>query len=143
VDIRSVVQESIANLHEVITESRATIVLGDLPVVVADPTVLVQVFQNLIGNALKYARSEALRIRVSAAGESDEWVFSVEDNGAGIAAIHHEAIFRPFHRLHESEHPGAGVGLAICKKVVERIGGRIWVESELGRGARFRFSLPK
>jgi PAS domain S-box-containing protein len=143
VDVRGVVQESIANLHAVITDSRATIELGDLPAVVADPTVLVQVFQNLIGNALKYARSEALRIRVSAAEESEEWVFSVEDNGPGIAAIHHEAIFRPFQRLHGSEYPGAGVGLAICKKVVERIGGRIWVESELGRGARFQFSIPK
>jgi light-regulated signal transduction histidine kinase (bacteriophytochrome) len=143
VDVRSIVQESVANLHAIVTESGAIIELGDLPVVIADPTALVQVFQNLIGNALKYARSETLRIRVSAVEEADDWVFSVEDNGPGISPIHHEAIFRPFQRLHGSEHPGAGVGLAICKKAVERSGGRIWIESEPGRGANFRFSLPR
>jgi PAS domain S-box-containing protein len=143
VDLRHVVQESIANLQSAIADSRATIEVGDLPVVVADPTALVQVFQNLIENALKYARSEALVVRISAVEQCEHWVFSVEDNGPGVNPSFREVIFRPFHRLHGRESPGAGVGLAICKKVVERNGGRIWIESEAGRGAIFRFTLPR
>lgn len=143
VNVRDVVQESIANLQAAIADCRARVEIGDLPVVIADPTTLVQVFQNLIGNALKYARSDALIIRVSAVEECEYWVFSVEDNGPGIPSNQREAIFRPFHRLHGPECPGAGVGLAICKKVVERNGGRIWIESEPARGATFRFTLPK
>ena len=99
-------------------------------------------FQNLIGNAIKYRGTDPLRIEVSAEPAEAEWIFSVRDNGMGIDPDHHETIFGPFKRLHGRDYPGTGIGLTLCRRIVERHGGRIWVESEPGKGATFRFSIP-
>ena len=106
---------------------------------------LVQIFQNLIGNALKYrsAAPPVIEIRASAELENGRWLFSVRDNGIGIAPRFHEQVFGLFKRLHSAQqYPGTGIGLAICQKLVERYGGRIWVESDEGRGTTFFFTLP-
>jgi len=142
-DSDAVLQLALTNLQAAIQESGAVIEHIQLPVVIADSSQLAQVFQNLIGNAIKFRGSEPLRIRVSAEAKGKEWVFSVGDNGIGIAAEHADSVFVLFRRLHtRTEYPGNGIGLSICKKIVERHGGRIWVESEPGHGSTFRFTLP-
>ena len=114
-----------------------------LPVVPADSVQLTQVFQNLIGNAIKFHGAENPRIDVGAQQRDGEWVFSVRDNGIGIDPKHFSRIFEIFQRLHtRQEYSGTGMGLAICKRIIERHGGRIWVESAPGKGACFFFSLP-
>src|SRR5207248_10399864 len=116
--------------------------LSSLPTVVADRVQLVQLFQNLIGNAIKFRGPERSAIKISAEKHGTEWQFAVADNGIGIAPEHKEFIFKIFQRLHtRSEYSGNGIGLAICKKIVEQHGGRIWVDSEAGRGSTFRFTL--
>jgi signal transduction histidine kinase len=111
-------------------------------VVWGDSTQLAQVFQNLIGNALKYRSPDPPRIAIHAEREaSGEWLVSIHDNGIGIDPKHHERIFRPFQRLHGREFAGTGIGLALCRRIVESHGGRIWVESNTGSGSTFRFSL--
>jgi light-regulated signal transduction histidine kinase (bacteriophytochrome) len=137
-------ERAMFNLRVVIEECGAAVSHDPLPEVVADTDQLVQIFQNLLGNALKFrAPGVAPRVHVTAARRGDDWLFGVADNGIGIAPQHAERVFVIFQRLHERAHyPGTGIGLAICKKVVERRGGRIWVESEPGRGATFRFTLP-
>ena len=111
--------------------------------VLGDEVQLIQLFQNLIANAIKFCGQEALQIQVSAERRGQEWVFALKDNGIGIAPEHQERIFSIFQRLHHrSEYPGTGIGLAICKKIVERHGGRIWVESQPGEGSTFYFSIP-
>jgi signal transduction histidine kinase len=130
------------NLSMAIHESRATVTHGDMPVVQADATQLVQLFQNLIGNAIKFHGADLPHIHVSAEPKGEEWVFSVRDNGIGIAPEYFERIFVIFQRLHAGgTYPGTGIGLAICKKIVERHGGRIWVESQPGKGSTFYFTL--
>ncbi len=104
---------------------------------------MVQVFQNLIGNAIKYRAAQPLQIRVSAAPEGAAWLFAIADNGIGIAPRYHQTIFDLFKRLHGREYSGTGIGLALCKKIIEKHQGRIWVESEAGQGATFKFALPK
>jgi len=142
-DCEAVLQASLKNLKVAIQESGAVIEHVQLPAVMADSSQLVQVFQNLIGNAIKFRGSEPPAIRVSAEEIGKEWVFSVEDNGIGIAAEDKENVFVIFRRLHtHAEYPGSGIGLSICKKIIEECGGRIWVESEPGRGSTFRFTLP-
>ena len=101
-----------------------------------------QILQNLISNSIKYRSEEPPKIHVSAERDGAGWLFAVRDNGIGIDAEDSERVFGMFKRLHGSEIPGTGMGLALCKKVVERQGGRIWVESEPGRGATFKFTIP-
>ena len=138
-----VVDDAITNLQGAIAETNASVACGPLPVVTANPLHLTRVFQNLIGNALKYRSNEPPRVNVTASEEAQHWVFAVEDNGIGIEPEYRAQIFGIFKRLHGSEYPGAGIGLAICKKIVDRHGGTIWVESEPGKGSRFCFTLPR
>jgi signal transduction histidine kinase len=143
VDCNEIVQAALKNLHASIHESGAEIVCGDLPLLVGDSSQLAQLLQNLIGNAIKFRGSERPMIRVNAEQQGRDWVFSVADNGIGIAEEYADVVFVIFKRLHgREEYPGSGIGLAICKKIVEQHGGRIWVESQLGRGSSFKFTLP-
>jgi len=142
-DCNIVLRAGLENLKTAIQESGAVIQHTQLPVVMADSSQLLQVFQNLIGNAIKFRGSEPPVIQVSAEAKGKEWVFSVADNGIGIAPEDAESVFVIFRRLNtRAEYPGNGIGLSICKKIVEQHGGRIWVESEPGRGSTFRFTLP-
>ena len=135
-------QIALANLKHHIEQNRASITIGSLPEVRSDRTQLVMVFQNLIGNALKYRRAETPQIRIEAVPEDGEWRISVADNGQGFAAEHATAIFEPFKRLHGKNIKGSGIGLATCKRIVERSGGRIWAESVPGQGSTFFFTIP-
>ena len=131
------------NLQTSIQESAAEITHGELPTVRADGTQLAQLFQNLIGNALKFRGEAPPKIRVDARREHDSWHFSVRDNGIGIDSKDQDRIFLIFQRLHRrQQYPGTGIGLAICKRIVDRHAGRIWVESDPGQGATFHFALP-
>lgn len=142
-DTAAALEQAVANLEAAIRESAATIQHGPLPAVQGDATQLVQLFQNLVGNAIKFHRDQLPAVAVEAARQGREWVFAVRDNGIGIDPQHAERLFVPFQRLHTGkEYPGTGIGLAICKKIVERHGGRIWIESERGKGAAFLFTLP-
>jgi len=143
VPVDKVVNDAIANLQSSIAETNAAVSLGPLPVVIANPLHLTQVFENLIGNALKYRSEQPPRISVTAEEGANDWVFSVEDNGIGIPAEYQAQIFGIFKRLHGDEYPGTGIGLATCKKIVDRHGGNIWVASEPGKGSRFSFTLPR
>ena len=129
-------------LEALIRENNAVVKHDPLPPVSVDFNELVQLFQNLIGNGLKYRRDETPRIHISAEQRNDEWMFSVRDNGLGIDPKYYDQIFGIFTRLHGPEYSGNGIGLAICKKIVERHRGRIWVESDPGKGSRFYFTLP-
>jgi light-regulated signal transduction histidine kinase (bacteriophytochrome) len=114
-----------------------------MPEVVADPVQLAQVFQNLIGNAIKFHGTEPPRIHVGAQRNGRDWTFSVRDNGIGVDPKYFDRIFQIFQRLHtRKEYSGTGMGLAICKKIVERHGGHIWIESASGKGSTFFFTLP-
>ena len=139
----SVMQHVLANLGAAMEESGARVSFSDLPTVLADDTQMVLLLQNLVGNAIKFRREEAPQVRVAAQRNGGEWVFSVSDNGIGIEPQYAERIFVIFQRLHTAaEYPGTGIGLAICKKIVERHGGRIWMESHPGAGSTFHFTLP-
>jgi len=152
--------QALRYLEPSIEESRAVITHDALPTVLADQAQLTQLFENLIGNALKFRSAASPRIHIAAREVADlplqdteappssekrrpAFIFSVRDNGIGIEPEYHEYIFVVFRRLHSRAHyPGNGIGLAICKKIVERHGGRIWVESQLGQGSTFYFTLP-
>jgi two-component system CheB/CheR fusion protein len=142
IDCGVVLAKTLFNLQAAIAESGATVTSDPLPAVVAEEVQLMQLFQNLISNSIKYRGREAPKIHVSAERDGEGWLFAVRDNGIGIAPEDAERVFGMFKRLHGSEIPGTGIGLAICKKVVERQGGRIWVESEVGHGATFKFTIP-
>jgi PAS domain S-box-containing protein len=144
IDMQAVVDHAIANLKAVIEESSATVTCEPLPTVQGDETQLVQLLQNLIGNGIKFHGERAPQIHISARPDGDCWQFAVRDNGIGIEREYWEQIFEIFQRLHtRQEYAGTGIGLAICKRIVERHGGRIWLESELGRGTTFHFTLSQ
>jgi PAS domain S-box-containing protein len=139
---KTVVEQALKNLDITIKENQARIEIGELPTIVANKAELVQLFQNLIGNAIKYRGNETPVIKISAEENVHEWVFSVEDNGIGIDPKYGEKIFDMFSRLHgKTQYSGTGIGLAICKKIVETHGGRIWIQSEPGKGSIFLFTL--
>ena len=143
IDCNAVLAKALLNLQAAIAESGAIVTSDRLPTLVAEEVVLVQLFQNLISNSIKYRGQEAPRIHVSAERDAGGWLFAVRDNGIGIDPQDADRVFGMFKRLHGSEISGTGIGLALCKKVVERQGGRIWVESsEKGRGATFKFTIP-
>jgi light-regulated signal transduction histidine kinase (bacteriophytochrome) len=143
-DSHSILGEAITNLAATIEESKAIMTIDELPMVRADASQLVQVFQNLLANAIKFRGGDIPRIHVSVRDEKHEWVFSVRDNGIGIDRQYAGKIFMIFQRLHtQQEYPGTGIGLAVCKRIVERHGGRIWFESEPGKGSTFSFAIPK
>ncbi|HYN77774.1 MAG TPA: ATP-binding protein, partial [Lamprocystis sp. (in: g-proteobacteria)] len=137
------VDQALANLRLTLEERQAHIVRGPLPAVLADPGQLLQLFQNLIGNALKFSPGSPPRVEIAATPAGSHWQFAVRDWGIGIDSTQNERIFELFARLHpRGDYPGTGIGLAVCKKIVERHGGRIWVESQPGFGATFFFTLP-
>jgi PAS domain S-box-containing protein len=144
VAVEETLRRAVSNLRAAIEEASAAVTWDALPSVAADDLQLTQLFQNLIGNALKFRAASVPRIHVSSKEKENEWQFVVRDNGIGIEPQYFERIFMVFQRLHNKvEYPGTGIGLAICKKVVERHGGRIWVESRPGDGSAFHFTLPK
>ncbi len=143
VDANAQLKIALENLHASIERSGAVITQDPLPAVPIDPIHLIQVWQNLIGNAIHYHGAEAPRIHVSVTDDADLWEFSCKDNGLGIKSSFQTQIFHPFRRLHGDDRPGSGIGLAVCKRVVERYKGRIWVESEAGHGSTFYFTVPK
>ncbi len=143
VDVNKVLEEVKINLQVAIDETGAVLTKDSLPTIIADQTQMIQVFQNLIQNAIKFRKKEEPpRVHVSAERKGDEWIFSVRDNGIGIDPQYFEKIFVIFQQLHsKGEYPGTGIGLAIVKRIIERHGGRIWIESEPGRGSTFFFTI--
>ncbi len=143
-DCDAIFEEAMFACHAAAQETGAAITHDPLPMVQADRAQLVQVLQNLLSNAIKYRKlNERPLIHVSAANQGEEWVFQVADNGIGFESQYAEHIFRFFKRLHGGEYGGSGLGLGICKQIVERHGGRIWANSQPGRGSQFFFTLPK
>lgn len=143
IDARDSCAEALRDLAHAIADAGARVTVGTLPRVRADPTQLTHLFQNLVGNALKYRNARKPEICVSARNEGAFVIFSIQDNGIGIEPQYCERIFQMFQRLHTAkEYSGTGIGLALCRKIVERHGGRLWVESTPGEGSTFLFSLP-
>jgi PAS domain S-box-containing protein len=142
-DCSLIVDKSIANLRAAVEEAGASVTRDKLPTLVVDASQITRLFQNLIGNSMKFHGEQPVRVHVSADRKGDEWVFSVRDNGIGIDPQHAQEIFEVFRRLHaRGEYPGTGIGLSICKRIVESHGGRIWVDSAPGRGSTFYFTIP-
>ena len=142
VNLEDAVAQATQHLTPEIARTGARVVVGRLPTVVGDEAQFVRIFQNLIHNAIKYRGKQPIAIEITAEFAGGQWVVAVQDNGAGISAEHQADIFLPFKRLGNSEAPGSGLGLAITRKLIERTGGSIWVQSELGSGSRFLFSIP-
>ena len=142
IDLNTIFQNVVQNLQSAAEESQVVVTSDRLPTVRGQKAHFSQLFQNLIGNAIKYHGERLPRVHVSAAEHNAEWLFSVTDNGMGIDPDYHQQIFGVFKRLHGKAIPGTGIGLAICQRVVERYGGRIWVESKLEQGSTFYFTLP-
>jgi len=142
IPLREVVDSATLLLDASIRGSNAQVTCGELPTVRGERSQLVQLVQNLIGNAIKYRGEDPPRVEISARRDGQEWVVSVRDNGIGIQPQHFDRIFEIFQRLHhQREYPGTGIGLAVCRRVVSRHGGRIWVDSEPGKGSTFRFTI--
>ena len=143
VDCGELLDRALSNLQLAIEETKTQIIRNPLPTVIGDATQLIQLFQNLLANAIKYHREEPPIIEIGAEAQQQEWLFWVKDNGIGIDPKYCDRIFQIFQRLHtRQEYPGTGIGLAICHKIVEHHGGRIWVESTVEQGATFYFTLP-
>jgi len=145
ISTEDVLQEVLINLRAMIEESGAVVTHDSLPTIMSSGSQLAQIFQNLIGNAIKYRSASAPRVHISATkNDGKGWVLSVRDNGMGIEPQYFEKIFVLFQRLHgREEFSGTGIGLAVCKKIVEQLGGTIWVESQPEKGSTFYFSLPE
>jgi light-regulated signal transduction histidine kinase (bacteriophytochrome) len=142
-DCGEILNKALINLRVAIEENNAVVTHDQLPTVAADATQMIQLFQNLIGNAIKFHGDKRPEVHVGAKHNGNEWLFSVSDNGIGIDPKYHERIFVLFQRLHgRKEYPGTGIGLTVSKKIVERHKGRIWVESQSGQGATFHFTIP-
>jgi PAS domain S-box-containing protein len=136
--------DAVSNLHSLIEENQAVVTMGRLPVVLGDPVQLTRLFQNLLVNSIRYRSEKAPRVHIAAEPREGDWLFSVKDNGIGIEPQYAEKVFGIFKCLQpRDKYPGNGMGLAICRKIVTRHEGRIWVESELGEGATFYFTLPR
>lgn len=131
-------------LDAAVRDAKATVTSDELPEVIGVRSQLVQLLMNLVGNAIKYRGSEPPKVHVAGQSRSDDWLFEIRDNGIGIASKHHQQVFEIFKRLHDQkEYPGTGIGLAVCRRVVERHGGKIWVESKPGEGSAFFFTIAK
>lgn len=144
-DCEEVLKQTLNNLQVAIEEKDAEVTHDPLPGIMADDIQMVQLFQNLIGNGIKFQEEgQRPQVHISAEDQGGKWLFSFSDNGIGIDPESSERIFTIFQRLHaRGKYPGTGIGLSVCKRIVERHGGRIWVESEPGKGATFKFTLPK
>ncbi|MCP4366430.1 MAG: PAS domain S-box protein [Planctomycetes bacterium] len=143
-DCSDIIEWVLGNLKTTVEESGAEVTHDKLPTVLANPDQLVQLFQNLIGNAIKFHGDEPPKVHISAAAKDGEWQFSVRDNGIGISSKDIDHVFEIFKRMHDKKvYPGTGIGLSICKKIVEHHGGRIWVESEPGKGSTFHFTVTQ
>ena len=141
-DCNHAVQQALANLQGAIRQTQAVVTYSELPAVMGDISQLVQLFQNLVGNSIKYRHDAPPVVHITACKQEKDWLLSVSDNGIGIATQHQARIFQIFQRLHtQKEYSGTGIGLAICQKIVERHGGSIWVESKPGQGSTFYFTL--
>jgi light-regulated signal transduction histidine kinase (bacteriophytochrome) len=144
IDTNALLQEVLNVFVSRLAEMKANVIINKLPVIKGNRTQLFQLFQNLIGNALKYHTGESPRVEIDGKEEEHHFLFSVRDNGIGIKPIFFEKIFVLFQRLHhKNEYSGTGIGLAICKKIIDKHGGRIWVESEPGKGSCFSFTISK
>lgn len=144
VDCNELVAQVLTDLQVAIEQNQATISYDPLPTITGDPTQLAQLFQNLLGNAIKFRGEYPPRVHISAQEKDTEWQFTVSDNGIGMVPDQIERVFKVFQRLHSRlEYPGTGIGLAICKKIIELHGGRIWAESQPGEGSAFHFALPQ
>ena len=143
IDCNILISHVLDNLQISIRENKARIIYDSLPTVLADEVKLMQLFQNLINNAIKFRRKKSPVIHISAELKQDKWILAIQDNGIGIEPQYFEHIFTVFRRLHTREkYPGTGIGLAICKKIIESHGGTIWINSEVGKGTTFFFTLP-
>ena len=143
-DLNELLRQAQSNLQVAIKSTGAKVTTERLPTLAADAVQITQLFQNLIGNAIKFRGKGRPKVEVRARQETGRWVISVRDNGIGIPPESFDRIFQIFQRLHtRREYPGTGIGLAICKRIVERHGGEIWVESQPGQGSTFHFSIPE
>jgi light-regulated signal transduction histidine kinase (bacteriophytochrome) len=142
VDLQKTLDEAIYNLHESIKETGAVITHDEMPIIKGDKTQFIQLFQNLISNAIKFRSKKTPIIHIGVEKTNNKWLFSVKDNGIGIDSKYFGKLFNIFYRLHtKEEYTGTGIGLPICKKIVERYGGKIWVDSEPGKGYIFYFTI--
>jgi light-regulated signal transduction histidine kinase (bacteriophytochrome) len=140
--VSEALRKALLNLQASIDQSEASVIYDGLPTLRAHEIRLVQLLQNLIGNAIKYRQTDPPVVQIDARRQSGQWLFSVKDNGIGIKPEYTQQIFGIFKRLHGSTHPGTGIGLAICERIVKSYGGQIWVESSFGEGSTFYFTLP-
>jgi light-regulated signal transduction histidine kinase (bacteriophytochrome) len=144
VDSEALIEQILFDSKVLIEETNTSITYNDLPLIRADYTQMAQVFQNLIGNAIKYQENAYPEIHITAKKNGKDWIFKVEDNGIGIDPKHGERVFRIFQRLHgRDEYEGTGIGLAIVKRIIEQHGGMIWYESAPGKGSKFYFTIPQ
>ena len=143
IKMEEALEQALVNLKMSIEENNANITHDPLPIITADYSQMIQLLQNLIGNSIKYRSDKIPEIHISAQEKDNDWIYSVEDNGIGIDSKYSDQVFQIFKRLHTNEeYKGTGIGLAITKRIIERHSGRIWVESELGKGSKFYFTIP-